>query len=273
MERSYRIFDRTLVRRRQRRGAENPDTLYLFQEGAAGLKERLLDIHRDFHQVLAFGPMADSKLLKKEPKKMVRAGPVNMDEEGLPVAPKSFDLILSNLTLHWVNDLPGALVQARRALREDGVFLAAMLGGETLKELRESLLQGELETSGGASPRVSPFADVRDAGDLLARAGFAMPVADMETLSVSFEHPLVLMKELRAMGENNALAGRLKTFTRRDTLEKAADYYTRNFSDQEGRIRATFQFIYLTGWAPGPNQPKPLRPGSATVTLKDALKS
>jgi len=281
MDRSYRIFDRSLVRRHRHQATGNPDVLYLFQEGAAGLKERLRDINRDFHYVLALGPLAGGDLLKKDPARVVRAGStanaddgqVTLDEEGLPFAPKSFDLVLSNLTLHWVNDLPGALVQAQRVLKEDGVFLAAMLGGETLKELRESLLQGEAETSGGASPRISPFADVRDAGDLLARAGFAMPVADIETLNVTYAHPMVLMKELKAMGENNALASRLRTFTRRDTLERAAEYYIDHFSDNEGRIRATFQFIYLTGWAPGPNQPKPLRPGSATASLKDALKS
>ena len=284
MERSYRIFDRTLVRRRRGGVPGNDDTLYLFHEGAAGLAERLRDINRDFHSLLAVGPLASGKLLKIPPRSVVRADlsgdasplpgetSVVLDEEELPFKAKTFDLVLSNLTLHWVNDLPGALIQIREVLREDGLFLASLLGGETLRELRESLLYAETETSGGASPRISPFADVRDAGDLLARAGFAMPVADIETLTVSYQHPLVLMKELKAMGENNALFDRLKTFSRKDTLERAAEYYIKNFSDQEGRISATFQFIYLTGWAPGPNQPKPLKPGSARASLADALK-
>jgi SAM-dependent methyltransferase len=284
MERSYRIFDRTLVRRRHGRVPENEDILYLFREGAEGLAERLCDINRDFHALLAVGPLASGKLLKNPPKSVVRADlsgaastspgetPVVLDEEEIPFKAKTFDLVLSNLTLHWVNDLPGALLQIREVLREDGLLLACLLGGETLRELRESLLYAEAETSGGASPRISPFANVRDAGDLLTRAGFAMPVADVETLTVSYQHPLVLMRELKAMGENNALFDRLKTFSRKDTLKKAAEYYIKNFSDEEGRIFATFQFIYLTGWAPGPNQPKPLKPGSAKASLADALK-
>ena len=180
--------------------------------------------------------------------------------------------MLSCLSLHWVNDLPGALIQVRRALKPDGLFLGAMFGGETLQELRQSLLAGEAETTGGASPRVSPFADVRDAGDLLSRAGFTMPVADIERITVSFDHPLKLMRDLRQMGENNALLGRQKGFTRKDTLKVATEHYFEHFSNEEGRILATFQIIYLTGWAPGPNQPKPLKPGSGKVSLKDALK-
>ncbi len=284
MERSYRIFDRTLVRRRCVRVPGNEDILYLFREGAEGLAERLCDINRNFHTLLAVGPLASGKLLKNPPKSVVRADlsgraspspgemPVVLDEEEIPFKARTFDLVLSNLTLHWVNDLPGALLQIREVLKEDGLLLACLLGGETLSELRKSLLYAEAETSGGASPRISPFADVRDAGDLLARAGFAMPVADVETLTVNYQHPLVLMKELKAMGENNALHDRLKTFSRKDTLEKAAEYYIKNFSDEEGRISATFQFIFLTGWAPGPNQPKPLKPGSAKASLADALK-
>jgi len=269
MERSYRIFDPNLVRKHRALGVRDDDVLYLFREGAEGLAGRLADINRDFQTILTNGPLAGADIVKTAPKNETSADFF----EPLSLKPKTFDLVLSNLTLHWVNDLPGVLIQVRDVLKQDGLFLASLLGGETLKELRESLLFAEGETTGGASPRVSPFADVRDAGDLLARAGFAMPVADMETLSVSYEHPLVLMKELKAMGENNALYDRLKTFSRKDTLQKAADYYIQNFSDAEGRVTATFQFIYLTGWAPGPNQPKPLRPGSAKASLADALKT
>ena len=279
MDKSYRIFDRPLIRRRQanRCGADE-NLLYLFREGAAGLKERLLDINRDYASVLTLGPLVGEKLLRKKPRLVVQgevtagAPHIILDEEQLPFREHAFDLVLSNLTLHWVNDLPGALIQARRALKPDGLFLAALLGGETLKELRQSLLVAEVETTGGASPRISPFADLRDAGDLLARAGFAMPVADLETLHVTYDHPLTLMRELRAMGENNALMDRSKTFFRKETLERASQYYIENFSDDEGRITASFQFLCLTAWAPGPNQPKPLRPGSGKVSLKQVLK-
>ncbi len=273
MEDGYRIFDRGLVRRRAKKRAGEDAALYLFQEGANGIKERLLDINRQFSKVFAMGPLIGDDVLGTKPDTFIAGDDaVLLDEEALPVKDKSCDLILSNLMLHWVNDLPGALVQVRRALKEDGVFLGAMFGGETLYELRQSLLFAEAETTGGASPRISPFADVRDAGDLLARAGFAMPVADIERLTVSYDHPLKLMRDLRAMGETNALLGRSKTFSRKDTLKVAIEYYFKHFSNEEGRILATFQILYLTGWGPGPGQPKPLRPGSGKVSLKDALK-
>jgi len=284
MAEGYRIFDRALVRQHTRKRAGG-DALYLFREAANGIRERLLDINRDSSKVLAIGPLRAGEVLGVKPELFIATdgrpdggqdggpdGGLDFDAEQLPIKDQSFDLVLSNLDFHWVNDLPGALVQVRRALKPDGVFLAAMLGGETLRELRQSLLFAEAETTGGASPRISPFADLRDAGDLLARAGFAMPVADIETLTVSYDHPLKLMRDLRKMGETNALLGRRKTFSRKDTMARAIDYYFEHFSNEEGRIRATFQIIYLTGWAPGPNQPKPLRPGSANVSLKDALK-
>ena len=273
MEDGYRIFDRGLVRRRAKKRAGEDAALYLFQEGANGIKERLLDINRQFSKVFAMGPLMAADVVGVKTDTFIAGDDaVLLDEEQLPVKDKSCDLILSNLMLHWVNDLPGALVQVRRALKEDGVFLGAMFGGETLYELRQSLLFAEAETTGGASPRISPFADVRDAGDLLARAGFAMPVADIERLTVSYDHPLKLMRDLRAMGETNALLGRSKTFSRKDTLKVAIEYYFKHFSNEEGRILATFQILYLTGWGPGPGQSKPLRPGSGKVSLKDALK-
>jgi SAM-dependent methyltransferase len=195
------------------------------------------------------------------------------DEEFLPFAPASFDLVASNLGLHWVNDLPGALIQIGRILRPDGLFLAAMLGGRTLAELRETLLAAELEGEGGAGPRVSPFADVQDAGALLLRAGFALPVVDRDTITVAYANALALMRDLRAMGETNAVARRRRGFSRRATLLRAAALYQERFAGADGRVRATFDVIYLTGWKPDASQPQPLRPGSATTRLADALKA
>jgi SAM-dependent methyltransferase len=193
------------------------------------------------------------------------------DEEFLPFADGSFDLIVSCLSLHWTNDLPGALVQARRALKPDGLFLAAILGGETLGELRRALIEAEVAETGGAGPRVSPFADVRDAGALLQRAGFALPVVDADTITVSYENALDLMRDLRGMGEANAIAERRKDFTRRSTLLRAAAIYEDMFADA-GRMPATFQVVNLTAWAPHASQPKALKPGSAAHRLADALR-
>ncbi len=193
---------------------------------------------------------------------------VAADEEWLPFGEACFDLVISNLGLHWVNDLPGALVQVRRALRPDGLFLATLFGTGTLETLRGTLMAAEIEVEGGASPRVSPFAEVRDGGDLLARAGFALPVADNETLRVSFADPLALMRDLGAMGESTSAHARRKSFSCRATLALAAARYPRL---DDGRIEAEFNIITLTAWAPGPGQQKPLRPGSAAARLADHL--
>ena len=193
------------------------------------------------------------------------------DEEALPFADASLDLVLSVLSLHWVNDLPGALVQIRRALKPDGLFLAAMLGGETLGELRQSLIAAEVAVAGGAGPRVSPFVEIRDAGGLLQRAGFALPVVDADTLTFSYRDAFALMHELRGLGESNAVAARAKRPTRRQTLLEAARLYWKRFGDADGRVPATFQVLYLTGWAPDASQPRPLRPGDAAARLADAL--
>ena len=193
------------------------------------------------------------------------------DEEALPFAQGTFDLIISNLSLHWVNDLPGALAQIRRALKPDGLFLASMLGGDTLGELRRALAEAEIAEEEGLSPRVSPMAEVRDLGGLLLRAGFALPVADTDTLTVMYEDPMKLMADLGAMGEANAAAESRKGFTRRRTLMAAAARYRELFADDGGRVPATFQIITLTGWAPDPSQPQPLKPGSAEARLADAL--
>ena len=194
------------------------------------------------------------------------------DEEMLPFAHASLNLATSILSLHAVNDLPGALVQIRRALKPDGLFMAAMFGGETLTELRQSLAAAEIEVEGGLSPRVAPFADLRDIGALLQRAGFALPVADTDRVTVRYRDPFRLMADLRGMGETNAHLERRKGFTRRATLLRAAELYQERFAGPDGRIPATFQVLYLTGWVPdAATQQKPLKPGSAAASLAEAL--
>lgn len=193
------------------------------------------------------------------------------NEEALPFAEGAFDLVVSLFGFHWVNDLPGALVQLRRALKPDGLLLAAMPGGETLKELRQAFLEAETAVEGGVSPRVSPFVDVRTAGGLLQRAGFALPMVDVDSLTVSYENAFALMRDLRGMGEANALAGRRRSFSRRRTLFAMAETYAARHGGVEGRIPATFEVLYLTAWAPHESQPKPLAPGSAKASLADVL--
>jgi SAM-dependent methyltransferase len=205
---------------------------------------------------------------------MVRRAPglgVVADEELLPFAAERFDLALSCLSLHWVNDLPGTLAQIGHALKPDGLLLAALFGGTTLPELREALLRAELELEGGAGLRVSPFVDLRDAGALLQRAGFALPIVDVETITVTYDHPLKLMQELRLMGEANALLERRHAPLRRATLLRACAIYQELFADAAGRVPATFQILMLSGWKPGPDQPRPLRRGSGQVNLARAL--
>lgn len=201
-----------------------------------------------------------------------RPGPrVQVDEEALPFADESLDLVVSTLALHWVNDLPGALIQIRRALRPDGLFLGAMLGGATLTELRQVLTEAEAEITGGAGLRVSPFADTFDAAGLLQRAGFALPVADIDRVRVRYSHPLKLIADVRAMGEANALTDRARRPLSRAVLARACELYAARFAEPDGRVVATFDIITLTGWAPHPDQQKPLRPGSAKMRLADAL--
>jgi SAM-dependent methyltransferase len=282
------VFDRGAVRRhRDRAAAGIRDHDFLFREAGERLADRLDDISRDFPLALDLGchggelgrllagrggieTLVQSDL---SPAMATWAGGLSVaaDEEFLPFAGETFDAILSCLSLHWVNDLPGAMVQARRALKPDGLFLAAMLGEETLTELRQSLAEAEIAGEGGLSPRVSPFTDVRDAGALLQRAGFALPVVDSDTITISYADPLRLMGDLRGMGETNAVAERRKGFMRRATLMAALDHYRKTFADDDGRVPATFQVITLTAWAPHESQQKPLRPGSARERLADAL--
>jgi SAM-dependent methyltransferase len=198
---------------------------------------------------------------------------VAADEEALPFAEGSLDLAVSALALQFVNDLPGTLAQIRRALKPDGLFLAALLGGDTLTELRQSFAAAEAEIDGGVSPRVAPFADIRDLGALLQRAGFALPVVDADRLIVRYATPFHLMRDLRGMGATNALAERRRTPLKRATLQRMAQIYGERFSDPDGRVRASFEIVWLSGWAPHESQQQPLRPGSAKARLADALKT
>ena len=191
----------------------------------------------------------------------------------MPLKPESYDLVISALELHWQNDPVGQLVQMRRALRPDGLMLAALFGGQTLAEMRACLAEAEIETTGGLSPRIAPMGELRDLGALVQRAGLTMPVADSERIDTSYAGPLQLMHDLRAMGETNILSGRRRQPMRRETLARCVDLYHQNFPAADGRIQATFEIVFLTGWAPGPDQPKPLRPGSAVTRLADALDS
>jgi SAM-dependent methyltransferase len=196
---------------------------------------------------------------------------VQADEEALPLKPGAFDAVLSALVLQHVNDLPGTLLQIRQALKPDGLLLAAVIGGETLHELRQCFVAAESELEGGASPRVAPFADGRDLGGLLQRAGFALPVVDSDRFSVSYATPLALMADLRAMGATNVLHERRRTPLRRATLMRTCELYAERFSRADGRVLATFEIITLTAWSPHESQQQPLRPGSAKARLADAL--
>jgi SAM-dependent methyltransferase len=265
-----RIFDRKIYALRRARASES----FLAVDAAQAMAERIGGINRRFVRALNLNARAETRaIFAPLAEEWVEALPGSADEEALPFAPESFDLIVSVLSLQAVNDLPGALVQIRRALKPDGLFLAALFGGETLRELREAFAIGESETVGGVSPRVAPFADVRDLGGLLQRAGFALPVADLERTAVRYASFDNLVADLRALGETNALAERSKRILRRDTLAAALSHYKANHADAEGRIAATFDIVYLAGWAPHESQQKPLAPGSAKTRLADALKS
>jgi len=196
---------------------------------------------------------------------------VTADEEVLPFRDASLDLVVSALALQFVNDLPGVLVQIRRALKPDGLFLAALIGGDTLTELRQSFAAAESEIEGGVSPRVAPFADLRDLGALLQRAGFALPVTDTDRVIVRYDSAFGLMRDLRRMGATNALLDRRRTPLKRATLMRMAEIYAQRFADSDGRLRATFEIVWLSGWAPHPDQQQPLKPGSAQARLADAL--
>ena len=288
------VFDRTTLRARRERAARDwQRSSFLKREIADRLVERLDDVRRSFALALDLGCHGDEIAAALAARSgecrtvghLVRAdlglgfarrahGPALVaDEEALPFAAQRFDLVLSAMSLHWVNDLPGALIQIGRILRPDGLFLGAMLGGGTLWQLRQALAAAESEVEGGLSPRVSPFADLRDAAGLLQRAGFALPVADSETIEVEYDDALALMHELGAMGESNLVAERRRGFTRRATLLRAAEIYGERFAQPSGRIAASFEVLFLHGWTPHESQPKPLRPGTAAHRLAEALGS
>jgi NADH dehydrogenase [ubiquinone] 1 alpha subcomplex assembly factor 5 len=282
------VFDRRMVRRHKERAARDwPRNAFLVEEVADRLADRLLDMNRSFPLALDLGAHGGETARRIRGVKGVERvvsmdlaagmvaradGPAIVgDEEALPFGDSVFDLVVSTLSLHWVNDLPGALIQARMALKPDGLFLAAMLGGETLFELRRALMEAEMECLGGLSPRLSPFAEVRDAGGLLQRAGFALPVVDTETITVSYRDPLALMRELRAMGETNAVLARDRRTPPRGLFPRAAKRYIDLFAEPDGRVPATFQILWLAGWAPAETQQQPSRRGSGQTRLADAL--
>ena len=280
-----RVFDRALLRRRRRRAEALGAATFLIDRVAADLGERLSAVLRRFALAVDLGSPTDA--VRRELAGVVdtviavagaledvrtHAGPrIVADEEALPFADASLDLVVSALALQSVNDLPGTLVQVRRALKSDGYFLAALLGGDTLTELRQSFAAAEAEIEGGVSPRVASFADARDAGALLQRAGFALPVTDVDRVVARYDSPLRLMHDLRRMGATNVLAERRRSVLRRQTLRRLVEIYVERFADPDGRLRASFDIVWLAGWAPHPGQPQPLKPGSAQTRLADAL--
>jgi SAM-dependent methyltransferase len=266
------IFDRNLLRARQRRARALGPATFLIDRVAAEMAERLSAVLREFTQAADLGTPTDAvrRALMAGGKVGVFAG-VIADDEALPFANGSLDLVVSALALQFVNDLPGALIQIRRALKPDGLLLAALVGGDSLAELRESFAQAESEIEGGASPRVAPFADVRELGALLQRAGFALPVVDSDRLIVRYNSVFDLMHDLRRMGATNVLHERRRTPLKRATLRRLAEIYAQRFADADKRLRATFEIVWLSGWAPHESQQKPLRPGSATHRLADVL--
>jgi NADH dehydrogenase [ubiquinone] 1 alpha subcomplex assembly factor 5 len=287
---SMNVFDRRLLRRNRDRAAPRLGAHdFLFRDVAERLADRLDDVTRKFPRALDLGchggeiaailrgrggieTLVQCDLSPAMARRAQSNGSATLvaDEEALPFAPESFDLVISNLSLHWVNDLPGCLLQVRQCLKPDGLFLAAMLGGDTLAELRQALMEAELAESGGAGPRVSPFADLRDAGGLLQRAGFALPVVDGDRLTATYPDLLGLMRDLRGMGEANAVQARPRRFPPR-TLFARADHLYRRTADADGRLPATFQIITMTAWAPHVDQQRPLARGSARTRLADAL--
>jgi SAM-dependent methyltransferase len=280
MSQSPAIFDRNLLRARQKRaGALGPAT-FLLDRVVEEMGERLSVVLRQFERAADLGTPTDAlrRVLAAGGKTgsivaatSEGAAETIVDDEASSFADASLDLVVSALALQFVNDLPGTLIQIRRALKPDGLLLTAMIGGESLNELRDAFAEAESEIEGGISPRVSPFADIRDLGALLQRAGFALPVIDSDRLTVRYDNPLALMRDLRAMGATNILTERRRTPLKRATLRKVLEIYARRFADADGRLRATFEIVWLTGWAPHESQQKPLKPGSATQRLADAL--
>lgn len=280
------IFDRYLLAARRRRAAALGPATFLIERVADDLAERLSAVRRSFERAIDLGTPTDAlrrALMRAEKIGTLMAvnptadrldksfGRVLADEEALPFADGSLDLVVSALALQFVNDLPGTLAQIKRALKPDGLLLAALIGGDTLTELRQAFAAAETEAEGGLSPRVAPFADLRELGALLQRAGFALPVIDSDRITVRYASALTLMHDLRRMGAANALIERRRTPLRRATLTRMVEIYRERFADADGRVRATFEIIWLSGWAPHASQQQPLKPGSAKRRLADAL--
>ncbi|HEY5106667.1 MAG TPA: methyltransferase domain-containing protein [Caulobacteraceae bacterium] len=287
-----RIFDRRVHRLRRERAAPSTRAAdFLHRRVSHDIVERLESVNRQFPVAVdigaGHGAFAEALATSEAASKIGvlieadlsarmlsgRLGPrVVADEERPPFAAGAVDLAVSGLVLHWVNDLVGALIQIRRAMRADGLFIGALLGGATLTELRQALLEAEAELCGGAGPRVSPFTDAFGAAGLLQRAGFALPVVDTDRLTVRYSHPLELIADLRAMGETSALVDRPQRRLSARVLARACEIYVARYTEADARVVATFEIITLTGWAPHPDQPKPLKPGSAKARLADALR-
>ncbi len=283
------IFDRHLLRQRQNRASRHfDDHSFLHGMIIEDVVDRLESVTRSFPQTLVVGPGAhllEAALTEKcgvetlfeAALRELRAdaAPRNtivLDEEHFPIGPRSFDLVVSIMGLHMVNDLPGVLHLIRQSLRPDGLLIACLPGGNTLTELRACLYQAESEITGGVSPRVIPFAAIRDLGGLLQRAGFTLPVADITTCPITYRKPVRLLSDLRHMGEANVLTGRKHGTLRRDVLTLAMSIYEEKFPDPSGSgVRATFDIVTLTGWAPHPTQQRPQKPGSAKTSLERAV--
>ena len=281
------LFDRALLAQRRRRACALGPVTFLIDRVAQDMAERLSAVRRSFDMVVDLGTPTDAarraivaaggveRIIAAVPIAAMRAGErtpvVVADEERLPFRDASLDLVVSALALQFVNDLPGALVQIRRALKPDGLFLAALVGGDTLIELRQAFAAAESEVEGGVSPRVVPFADVRTMGALLQRAGFALPVTDVDRIVARYDSPLRLMHDLRRMGATNVLLERRRGGLQRQTLSRLIEIYAERFADSDGRLRASYDIIWLSGWSPHESQQQPLRPGSARRRLADAL--
>lgn len=266
------LFDREALKLRRKRaqGMGNKGG-FLHIEAADQVAEKLLEVKKTFKDASIIGPRADlwAKTLALSPE--LPTFRVVEDKEIIEIEQSSLDLAIHGLALHWHNDPVGQLVQIRRALRPDGLMIAALFGGKTLNQLRKAFAEAESEIEGGISPRIAPMGEIRDLGSLIQRAGFALPVADSIEMTVTYESPLHLMQDLRAMGETNVMTDRRKTPLKRQTLLRTCEIYTQNFCGPDGRINASFEIMYLTGWAPSDTQQKPLRPGSAKHRLADAL--
>lgn len=260
------LTDTKALMRNRARALPAP-ALFLHEDVRDEVKERLTEVNKTFTSVAIVTGFPDFW------RDAFPNADIVADEDVLALAPGTYDLVIHAMALHWANDPVGQLIQCQRALQPDGLFLAALLGGQTLHELRACLAEAEAATTGGLSPRVLPMAEIRDLGGLLQRAGFALPVADGFTRKVHYRDMLHLMHDLRAMGEGNALDARLRRPTRRPVFDKAAERYAHTYGAENGRVKATFEMIFLTGWRPHDSQQKPLRPGSAAKRLADALNS